>query len=114
MAPRRSWTWAERYTPPPGEESAELGRSPYLGPRFEFQERAPGRAPWLRHVLCFNHAATLSLGKVAGDIPKVGDGAAWLAEGIAASLFTEDLEAHWQDLLAYEKPELLGDEWPAR
>ena len=107
-------TWAERYTPPPEESSVELGRSPYLGPNFEFQERDPGRATWLRHVLCFNHAATVSLGKVAGDIPKVGDGAAWLAQGIAAALFTEDLGTHWQALLEYAKPELLGDEWPER
>lgn len=108
-------TWAKRYSPPPDEESAELGRYPYLGPRFEFQERETGRAPWLRHVLCFNHAASLSLGKVSGDIPKVGEGAAWLAEGIAATLYEEDLQTHWLDLLDYAKPELLGDEWtPAR
>ncbi len=32
-------------------------------------------------------------------------------QGIIRSLFVEDREQHYADLLAFETPELLGDEW---
>ena len=104
-------TWADRFTPPEGLESEELARFPYLAPSFAFTERELGRAPWLKHIHCYNHAATLSLGKVSGDIPAVSDGAAMLARAIAAEFYVEDVETHYRDLLAYQKPELQGDEW---
>ncbi|MGH6917228.1 MAG: FAD-dependent oxidoreductase, partial [Geminicoccaceae bacterium] len=104
-------TWADRFTPPAGLENEELARFPYLAPDFSFTEREPGKAPWLKDIHCFNHAATLSLGKVSGDIPAVSEGAALLARAIAAAFYGEDVERHYQDLLAYRKPELLGDEW---
>lgn len=104
-------TWADRYTPPPDLASAELGGFPYLGPHFQFTEKQPGAAPFLADIHCFNHAASLSIGKVAGDIPGISIGAAWLADGIAAQFYNRDIEAHWQILLDFDKPELFGDEW---
>jgi cation diffusion facilitator CzcD-associated flavoprotein CzcO len=103
--------WADRFTPPPDLADRELGRFPYLAGDFAFTERTPGEAPWLRNIHCFNYAASLSLGKVSGDIPAISDGARWLATGVAASLYSQDIERHWAALLAYDKPELLGDEW---
>ena len=103
--------WEDVYRPPPGEEWPELGRFPCLGPDFSFRERVPGTAAWLRDVYCFNHGATASLGKVSGDIPAVSEGARWLARSIAATLYGEDIQAHWKGLLAYDAPELAGDEW---
>lgn len=104
-------TWADRYTPPAELASAELGGFPYLGPHFQFTEKRPGVAPFLADIHCFNHAASLSLGKVAGDVPGISTGAAWLANGIAAEFYNRDIEAHWQVLLDFDRPELLGDEW---
>jgi cation diffusion facilitator CzcD-associated flavoprotein CzcO len=104
-------TWADRFTPPEGLESEELASFPYLAPSFAFTEREPGTAPWLKDIHCYNYAATLSLGKVSGDIPAVSAGAASLARSIAAEFYAEDIETHYQALLAYQKPELLGDEW---
>jgi FAD-dependent urate hydroxylase len=104
-------TWADRYTPPPALASEELGAFPYLGPNFQFTEKRPGEAPFLADIHCFNHAATLSIGKVAGDNPGISTGAAWLATGIAAEFYNRDIEAHWQILLDFDTPELLGDEW---
>ena len=43
--------------------------------------------------------------------PAVSDGAGLLARAIAASFYRDDVEIHYRDLLAYAKPELLGDEW---
>jgi FAD-dependent urate hydroxylase len=34
-----------------------------------------------------------------------------LARAIAAAFYVEDLDTHYQDLLAYQRPELQGDEW---
>ena len=104
-------TWADRYTPPPSLANAELGGFPYLGANYQFIEKHPGAAPFLADIHCFNHAASLSIGKVVGDIPGISTGAAWLAGGIAAEFYNRDIEAHWQILLDYDKPELFGDEW---
>jgi FAD-dependent urate hydroxylase len=104
-------TWADRYTPPPELSNADLGGFPYLGPHFQFTEKRPRTAPFLADIHCFNHAASLSLGKVAGDIPGISTGAEWLAAGIAAEFYNRDIEAHWQILLDFTTPEVFGDEW---
>ncbi|MEM9223538.1 MAG: NAD(P)/FAD-dependent oxidoreductase [Pseudomonadota bacterium] len=103
--------WRDAYTPPPGEENADLSRFPYLSDDFTFQEKVPGTAPWLSNVYCFNYGATASLGKVSGDIPGVSDGASWLAREICAKLYAEDVKTHWQAFQDYDKPELDGSEW---
>jgi cation diffusion facilitator CzcD-associated flavoprotein CzcO len=105
--------WKDRYEPPPQERHPELANFPYLAYDFSFIEGEPGSAPWLSNIHCFNYGATLSLVKVSGDIPGVSEGAAWLARSIAASLYVEDVESHFQALLAYAKPKLEGDEWAA-
>jgi cation diffusion facilitator CzcD-associated flavoprotein CzcO len=92
-------------------ENGELATSPYLGPDFEFLEKLPGSCPALRLVHCFNYPASLSHGKLSGDIPAVSDGGRRLARGIARSLFIADRETHFANLVAFETPELLGDEW---
>ena len=76
-----------------------------------FQERAPGTCPILRLIHCFNHHATLSHGKLSGDIPAVSDGAQRLARSLARSLFVEDRAQHFAALQAYATPELFGGEW---
>lgn len=105
--------WEDVYAPPEDELSADLGRFPYLNPDFSFREKVPGKAPWLKNVYCFNYGASASLGKVSGDIPGVSEGAEWLTRALAATLYTEDVESHWQGMLDYAKPELDGSEWTA-
>jgi cation diffusion facilitator CzcD-associated flavoprotein CzcO len=78
---------------------------------LEFTEKITGTAPWLADIHCFNHGASLSIGKVAGDIPQISTGAAWLARGIAADFYRRDIAQQWQVLLDFDTPELLGDEW---
>ncbi len=105
--------WEDVYKPPADEACEDLGRFPYLNPDFTFREKRPGTAPWLRNVYCFNYGASASLGKVSGDIPGISDGAAWLSRAIAGTLYSEDVQTHWERLQNYAKPELLGDEWDA-
>lgn len=102
--------WRDRYVPPGLEDSA-LAEEPVLGPAFEFQARDPEALPWASRVHCFNFAAALSHGKVTGDVPAISIGASRLAEGICSSLFAADFEAHYDRLVAFDIPELLGDEW---
>ena len=106
----RSWSDG-RYAPDMGPARSGMVEAPDLGPAFEFRERMPGSCPMLPHIHCFNDAAMLTHGKVSGDIPAVSAGAERLVRGIAASLFAEDVEAHFANLVAYDTPELLGDEW---
>ena len=103
--------WKDVYTPPSDEQNPDLARFPYLNPDFTFREKTPDAAPWLSNVYCFNYGATASLGKVSGDIPGISEGAAWLTRDLAATLYREDIETHWQRLRDYAKPELQGDEW---
>lgn len=83
---------------------------PELGGAFEFREKRLSRMPQLANLHCFNQAALLSHGMVAGDIPSVTQGAERLARGIAAQLFIADLPRHVAALEAFDEPELLGDE----
>ena len=53
----------------------------------------------------------LSHGKLSGDIPAVSEGAQRLARGIARALFVADRHTHFDALVAFGTPELLGDEW---
>jgi cation diffusion facilitator CzcD-associated flavoprotein CzcO len=105
--------WRDRYRPPAGLENEQLGAFPYLADDFSFMEREAGRAPWLSRIHCFNYGASVSLGKTSGDIPGISEGAAWLARALASRFYAEDIEKHWQRLLAYATPELRGDEWAA-
>ncbi|GAA4499303.1 NAD(P)-binding domain-containing protein [Gluconacetobacter tumulicola] len=108
--------WGDRFRPdaadmPSGRINAELAGAPDLGPGFAFQEREEGCAPYLRQIHCFCFPATLSHGKVSGDIPAISDGADRLARHLAQSLFVADRAIHYRNLQDFATPELLGDEW---
>jgi len=103
--------WGDRFPVPEGMRNAELESSPDLGESFEFTEKIPGACPALKHLHCFNFPATLSHGKLTGDIPAISEGADRLARGIVRSLFVADREQHFAALEAFATPELLGDEW---
>jgi FAD-dependent urate hydroxylase len=103
--------WRDRFPVPAEMPNPELEGSPDLGESFEFQEKTPGACPALHQIHCFNFPATLSHGKLSGDIPAISEGADRLARGIVRSLFVTDREQHFAALMAYGTPELLGDEW---
>lgn len=102
--------WRDRFLPENGENHS-FGSQPFLGPALEFTEREAGQAPWVRQVHCFNFGGMLSHGKVTGDIPGISIGAERLAAGLAQTFFAEDYAEHFQRLVAFETPELLGTEW---
>ena len=65
----------------------------------------------LGNIRCFNHAAQLSLGNLANDIPHSSEGAQRLAKSIAADLFEEDKKVHFERLKNYTEVEINGSEW---
>jgi cation diffusion facilitator CzcD-associated flavoprotein CzcO len=101
--------WRDRFSPH-GRTGYAQAEQPYLGPNFEFIARAGG-APWVNRVHCFNHAANMSHGPIAGDIPAISIGAERVAQGVAGALFAEDYELTWRRLNGWSSPELRGDEY---
>jgi FAD-dependent urate hydroxylase len=103
--------WRDRFTTPAGMDNPELENSPDLGESFEFLEKVPGACPALSRLHCFCYPATLSHGKLSGDIPAISEGADRLARGIVRRLFVDDREIHFANLRAFATSELVGDEW---
>jgi FAD-dependent urate hydroxylase len=103
--------WRDRFAAPAGMDNPELETSPDLGDSFEFLEKVPGTCPMLSRLHCFSYPATLSHGKLSGDIPAISEGADRLARGIVRRLFVDDREAHFANLKAFATSELIGDEW---
>jgi cation diffusion facilitator CzcD-associated flavoprotein CzcO len=72
------------------EVKNKMGRFPYLGPHFEFLEKEPGSASFLRNIHCFNYGGFLSHGRICGDIDGVHVGIQRLVDGIAVDMFLQD------------------------
>jgi hypothetical protein len=87
---------------------------PYLSEDFGFKAKNEERAAAISRIKCFNHAAQLSLGNLANDIPHASFGAERLARSVVSSLFVEDADTHFNSLLEYDDTELQGDEWPGK
>ncbi len=104
--------WRDAYAPPADEQDAALGLNPWLDDGFAFTERVPGTAPHLARLHCFNFAATLSHGKVTGDVPAISVGAQRLARAVCARLLAADVAEHAARHAAFDEPEISGDEWP--
>jgi cation diffusion facilitator CzcD-associated flavoprotein CzcO len=102
--------WRDRFLPPDGRPF-EQADDPWLGPSLEFTAREPARTPWIERVHCYSFPAFLSHGPLTGDIPAISVGAERIAQGIASALWREDFERNWAKLLAYDTPELRGDEF---
>jgi cation diffusion facilitator CzcD-associated flavoprotein CzcO len=103
--------WSDMFRPPVGFGNAAMAAFPYLGPGFQFMEKAPGAAPCLRNIHCFNFGATISHGTVSGDIPGIQAGAKRLAAALLDDLFAADIDRHVQAMVEAAEPELLETPW---
>lgn len=102
--------WRDRL--PASAAASDLAGFPYLDGAFRYTTLDVALAPHARRLHAFSHVCMVSLGNLANDIPAVSEGADRLARGIAVDLFQEDKAIHWQRLVEYSDPELLGDEAP--
>ena len=105
-------SWQERLPESAWQTGDDEWQLSLSGQGFEFLAKDPQRQRALGRVRCFNHAAQLSLGNLANDIPHASFGAERLARALAADFFVEDNAHHYQALMDYNELELLGDEWP--
>jgi cation diffusion facilitator CzcD-associated flavoprotein CzcO len=97
--------WSDRYQAPDAASFPDLCRHPYLGPHFEFEERVPGAAPYLRHLYNYTFGGLLSLGFGGASISGMKYSIARLVGGITRSFFLEAREAHYQSLCSYDERE---------
>ncbi|MCL5500885.1 NAD(P)/FAD-dependent oxidoreductase [Escherichia coli] len=104
-------TWGDAWQPPADKQNAQLASYPYLGADFAFQAKHDDSPSSLARLHCFSYPALLSNGHVVGLIPGISQGARTLAQHIAGQLYFEDREHHYQAIIHYDDPELLGDEW---
>jgi FAD-dependent urate hydroxylase len=102
--------WHDRFMPE-GHTDYAQGEHPFVGPNFEFLERAPGTAPWVSRIHCFTFPAYMSHGPISGDIPAISTGAERVAQGVASALFAEDYDRTWRRMVGWSNPELRGDEY---
>jgi FAD-dependent urate hydroxylase len=97
--------WSDRYRPPAGAESAQLGGYPYLSGYFQFTEKVPRSAPYLKNIFCYTYAAMPSLACTAG-ISQLKFGVDRIGFGITRELFLDDAESYFASLHDYSEPEL--------
>jgi FAD-dependent urate hydroxylase len=97
--------WSDRYTPPESERHDDLARHPYLGSGFEFTEREPGEAPYLRTLHNYTFGCLLSLGFGGASISGMKYSIPRLVAGITGSLFVEDRDAHFESLCRFAERE---------
>jgi FAD-dependent urate hydroxylase len=110
---RRSDPAVERCLhPPPELAHSELGNFPYLGPDFAFRGRSRAARPGCEQVHCFNFGASVSMGKVSGDIPGHQRRRGLAGQRHRRSLLPRGYGGGTgRRYLDYDTPELLGDEW---
>jgi hypothetical protein len=97
--------WADRFTPPEAERQEDLSRHPYLGPNFEFSERVPGSAPYLKYLFNYTFGGLLSLGFGGASISGMKYSIPRLVSGITGSLYLEDREHHYRTLRSFGERE---------
>ncbi len=68
----------------------KFGRFAYLGQHFEFMEKVPGEASYLRNIHCFNFGALMSHGRISSELDGLHIGIARLVDGIIIDLFLQD------------------------
>lgn len=100
-------TWSDHYTPPIDERNDRLGRFPYLSPDYAFVEKTPGQTPWIEDIHLFSIASTMSFGPSGSSINAMTSAVPKLVSSITKGLFQNDVEHHWQRLLAYDVPQAI-------
>ncbi len=98
--------WSDKFkeTRKEGEES-NLQSYPYLGDGFQFLEKLPGSAIWLKNVHLFSFGATMSFGPSGASINAMKFAVPKLVNAITRDLFLEDIDYHFESMSSYNLPE---------
>jgi FAD-dependent urate hydroxylase len=98
--------WADRYGPPPAMADARLDRFPYLGRYCDFQEKVPGRAPWLARIFTITRGSTMSMGPSAASNSNMKYTAPRIIAGVTRQLFLDRAPAFYKAFAETEHNEL--------
>lgn len=98
--------WSDRYVPPASERDEDMLRHPYLGSHFEFTERTPGSAPYLKYLYNYTFGCLLSLGFGGASISGMKYSIPRLVAGITGSFFVQDSEHYFNTLREFDEKEL--------
>ena len=103
--------WRDRYSKSKEDKNSLLLNYPYLGHGFEFLEKKPGTACWLKNIHLFTFGTTMSFGPSGSSINAMKFAVPRLVNAITKDLFFEDIDAHYKSLKAYDLPEFaMSDE----
>lgn len=97
--------WSDRYQPAPRDERAVMAGFPYLSGSFQFTEKVPGEAPYLKNIYNHTFGAMMSLGGAAG-ISQLKFSTDRIALGITRQLFLDDADDFIRSLQDYDVAEL--------
>ena len=103
-------TWADKFTPPDNKRPEKYMRAPYLDRQYQFVEKTPGAAPYLKNIFNFNQTATLSMGPT-GRVSGLKYGVRRLMMGVNSSFLRDDFDRHYAAVRAYNDSELDGHPW---
>lgn len=102
--------WRDRLPEARTEGPEKYRNSPYLGRHYEFCEKVPGAAPYLKHIYDFNQTAQLSMGPT-GRVSGLKYGVRRLLDGISGSFLAEDYARHLASVIAYNDSDMDGHPW---
>ena len=105
--------WSDKFKRTRKEDGeSNLLSYPYLGDGFQFLERLPGSAPWLKNVHLFSFGSTMSFGPSGSSINAMKFAVPRLVHAITRDLFLEDIDHHFESMTSYKLPEfsLPGEE----
>ena len=105
--------WSDKFKRTRKEDGeSNLLSYPYLGDGFQFPERLPGSAPWLKNVHLFSFGSTMSFGPSGSSINAMKFAVPRLVHAITRDLFLEDIDHHFESMTSYKLPEfsLPGEE----
>lgn len=97
--------WQDHYHPPVELANADLGRHPYLGRGFEFQEKPGVNAPWLRSLFNYTFGGLPSHGFGGASISGMKFSLPKIVGEITRQLFVEDAQEHFLTLQNYADKE---------
>lgn len=94
--------WSDRYTPPSDWSNADMGRHPYLGSAFQYQEKVSGTAPYLSSLFNYTFGGLASLGFGGGSISGMKYSLPRIVGGITRQLYAEDVNTHFESLAHFD------------
>ncbi|RCL00207.1 MAG: hypothetical protein JSC189_001218 [Candidatus Tokpelaia sp. JSC189] len=99
--------WADRYQSDASGEDIMIAAYPYMTSSFQFTEKEPGSAPFLKHIFSYTYGSMPSLAASAG-ISALKFGMERIVTGITCELFCADADYHFNTLTAFNEQELIA------